>query len=184
MTTKPTVPRKLIVVDADVARACSSRTGAAPLSSDCAKTLRAIYGICHRLAITDEGIAEWNCHQSPFFIEWRADMASRGKLERRSGAFDAELADGIVAAVTTGRAEHRIRKDLHLLAAALSADQIVLSCEVKACRDYASAATAIDALRDIHWINPRHHHLADVVSWLEDGAPPRDEWKLGYEPDD
>jgi hypothetical protein len=184
MTPTESLDRKVIVVDADVARACNPDRSPATVSGRCARVLLSILRICHRLAVTEAGKREWADHQSLFFSTWRTEMESREKCDECPDALPAALTDRIVGAVTTGRAEWRVRKDLHLLGAALASDRIVVSCEDKARRDFAGAAASVGQIADVHWVNPRLGDLTEIVSWLEEGAPPRDEWKLGYRPDE
>jgi hypothetical protein len=69
-----------------------------------------------------------------------------------------------------------ILKDAHLIEAALSADRIVASLD-----DNARALFHIAELNVVTWVNPVSA-TARIRAWLEEGAPPVDEWKLGYRP--
>jgi hypothetical protein len=66
-------------------------------------------------------------------------------------------------------------KDLHLIEAALQADRIVVSLD-----ENARILLQVQELNTIMWVNPVSEHRR-IQSWLEQGAPPVDEWKLGYQ---
>ncbi|HXA68113.1 MAG TPA: hypothetical protein VNV82_23325 [Bryobacteraceae bacterium] len=65
-------------------------------------------------------------------------------------------------------------KDLHLIEAALQADRIVVSLD-----ENAHMLFQVQELNSIIWVNPVSEQPR-MQSWLEQGAPPVDEWKLGY----
>lgn len=65
-------------------------------------------------------------------------------------------------------------KDLHLVEAALHADRIIVSLD-----DMARALFHIPELNTITWVNPVFEK-EQIQSWLREGAPPIDRWRLGY----
>ena len=64
-------------------------------------------------------------------------------------------------------------KDVPLVEAALRADGIVVSLD-----EEAKGAFQVRELNLVMWVNPVREHQR-VKTWLEDGAPPIEEWKLG-----
>ncbi|HEV2689742.1 MAG TPA: hypothetical protein VGV35_14365 [Bryobacteraceae bacterium] len=66
-------------------------------------------------------------------------------------------------------------KDLHLVEAALGAEDIVVSMD-----ENARMLFAVRELREIMWVNPVREPQR-VLDWLEQGAPTVDEWKLGHQ---
>jgi hypothetical protein len=69
-----------------------------------------------------------------------------------------------------------ILKDAHLIEAALSADRIVASLD-----ETARTLFQTTELNVVTWVNPVSER-ARIKAWLEEGAPPVDEWKLGHHP--
>ncbi len=67
----------------------------------------------------------------------------------------------------------RCLKDLHLIEAALATDRIVVSLDERARREL-----AVDASKDIVWVNAVLEG-GHAVYWLRNGAPDKEEWKLG-----
>lgn len=65
-------------------------------------------------------------------------------------------------------------KDIHLIGAALRADGIVASLD-----ENARTLFSVAELKAIIWVNPVSERLR-IQQWLEEGAPPVEEWKLGY----
>ncbi len=69
-----------------------------------------------------------------------------------------------------------VRKDLHLIEAAMATDNIVVSLDDRAHEDFRVKATA-----NITWVNARTEG-GHAVYWLKKGANPVERWKLGYRP--
>jgi hypothetical protein len=69
-----------------------------------------------------------------------------------------------------------ILKDAHLIEAALHADWIVASLDERARALFHTAE-----LNVVTWVNPVSERTR-IQAWLEEGAPPVDEWKLGHRP--
>jgi len=67
-----------------------------------------------------------------------------------------------------------VRKDLHLVEAALATDQIVVSLD-----DQARANLSVEATREVMWINAVDEG-GHAVYWLDHGANPVERWMLGY----
>jgi hypothetical protein len=78
-----------------------------------------------------------------------------------------------------GRASDKeaMKKDLHLVEAALSADKIVVSLDSTARDLFASVCERTKVLRTIVWPPPVEQ--ADVVGWLERRTREPAEWRLG-----
>jgi hypothetical protein len=159
----PAVSRRL-VIDASVASAAGFTMK--PTSRRCREFLQAVLRISHRAAMTPLLRAEWNKHQSLFAARWLAEMRSRGKVEDladvRNEALRAE-APGTVSA----------QKDLHLIEAALATDKIVISLD-----DRARTELSVPAAAEVMWVHPVEEG-GRVIYWLNKGAEPVDEWRLG-----
>jgi hypothetical protein len=155
-----------LVIDASVARASGQTVH--PASRRCREFLSAVLKICHRAAITRELAAEWDKHQSQFARIWRAEMRSRGKIVDLPDVTDEEFR-GQVDLDSPG-----VRKDLHLIEAALATDKLIVSLDERARIRFTIEATA-----DIVWVNAVAVG-GHAVYWLKSGAKPLKKWKLGY----
>jgi hypothetical protein len=164
---------KLLVVDATIVQAAGESNH--PISSANRDFLNWVLDICHRVAMTTEIGDEWARHQSKLTRRWRVAMYARKKIVTLQVQANTELR----LRLTLGRgAEEReaILKDTHLIEAALSADRIVASLDERARALFHNAE-----LNVVTWVNPISER-ARIRGWLEEGAPPVDEWKLGYRP--
>lgn len=157
--------RSLIyVIDASVAS--SAGISGDPQAKACRDVLTAIINICHRIIITKAIVKEWDDHQSSFFKKWRIDMLRKKGTQGKSKIVfdrppakvtivDADFEAGELAAV---------KKDIHLVEAAIAADRIIIS------RDY--------TVRDILNKTPERLELCRGVKWIDpldgpDVIPPR-----------
>jgi hypothetical protein len=162
---------KLLVVDATVVHAAGGSVH--PHSSATRSFLNSVLEICHRVVLTAELGDEWKRHQSKVTRRWRVAMYARRKIVKIQVPQDV----GLRTRVTKDRAKEEITailKDIHLVEAALGTEKIVVSMDEKA-----RAFFAIPELRFITWVNPVSDP-ARVHDWLQQGAPPVEEWKLGY----
>lgn len=138
------------------------------MSSNCRAALGAMLTYCHRVAINGEIKREWDEHQSRWAMKWRAGMVARKKLVvLEDPGPDLERAiDGLGVSEATGRA---MKKDAHLVDAALKTDRRILSRDSTARRLYASASGTLNDTRDVHWVMPEDRF--DVIEWINNGAP-------------
>jgi hypothetical protein len=112
--------------------------------------------------------AEWDRHQSLYAMRWRAEMRSRKKIIDIAVVQNEEVRRQVPAS-------RAIQKDLHLIEAALSTDKIVVSLD-----DRAQAALCVEATKEVTWVNAVAEG-GHAIYWLRDGAPSKNEWKLGYQ---
>jgi hypothetical protein len=93
-------------------------------------------------------------------------MTSKAKVEAIADVQNEKLraeAPGTVSA----------QKDLHLIEAALATDNVVVSLD-----DKARAELSVPAAAEVMWVHPVDEG-GHVIYWLNKGAEPVDEWKLG-----
>ncbi|HWY46962.1 MAG TPA: hypothetical protein VNX70_06250 [Bryobacteraceae bacterium] len=112
--------------------------------------------------------AEWDRHQSLYAARWRAEMRSRKKVVDIADVQNEEVRRQVPVSSA-------VQKDLHLIEAALATDQIVISLD-----DRAQAALRVEATKEVTWVNAVAEG-GHVIYWLRDGAPPKNDWKLGYQ---
>ena len=141
----------LLVVDASVARSAGETEH--PISSACRRYLLAVQGICHRVAVTDEILAEWKKHQSRFTRKWRVSMAARQKPLTHVQP----VSTGLDLQTFTPPHRDAVEKDLCLLEAALSADKVIVTRDDKLQKSLESTPEG-DRLRGRYvWHNPLTH---------------------------
>ena len=62
-----------------------------------------------------------------------------------------------------------VRKDIHLIHAALAADRSIVSCDEIARQLFGNASAAVPDLSSIVWVNP-DREAESPIQWLENGA--------------
>ncbi|HLL52038.1 MAG TPA: hypothetical protein VK447_00745 [Myxococcaceae bacterium] len=176
-------PSRLLVIDADIARACGSSDR--PPAPQCVETLEAVLQICHRVLVTEALNEEWHRHagRNKVFMRWLKGMFGRKKVVRRTVPEDLELVRKVVqAGMTVGANEAeqaQVAKDVHLLAAALKGDERILSLDDRARRRFQQAASTVVQIAQICWVNPVNEDEG-VLTWLEAGAPEEKHRQLGH----
>ncbi len=139
-------------------------------SRRCREFLQAVLQISFRAAMTPLLREEWKRHQSLFAARWLAEMTSRRKVEEFP-----DLPNEDVRREAPVR--RSVQKDLYLVEAALTTDRVVISLDERARIELALVASA-----EVMWISPVQQG-GHVIYWLKNGAPSRDEWKLGANQD-
>ncbi|GAB4211206.1 MAG: hypothetical protein OHK0013_32680 [Sandaracinaceae bacterium] len=163
---KRSVASRRLVVDANVLRSASNTDEARPPGSDCRAVLEAIYRICHRAVVSPALRAEYERHASKYGVRWLEAMASKGKLEDGEARTTSRARGWMQsAALSSEREREELRKDLHLVLAALETDHVVVSSETKV-RGLLERVLG-DADPALGWalVGPT------TVAWLEAGAP-------------
>jgi hypothetical protein len=165
---------KRLVIDASVARSSGGEEATYPTSVHCRDFLQAVLDICHKVVMTPDIKEEWDKHQSVFALRWRRRMVAKGKFVfLKEVSVDKELWDKIDLIAATDRQRREMFKDLRLLEAAIATDKTVISLDDKTARTFFSqAASEINALKEIVWVNPDKVEEETPIEWLESGAKP------------
>ncbi len=153
-----------LVIDASVASAAGQTM--APASRRCREFLQAVLRISHHATMTPLLREEWKSHQSLFAKAWLAEMTSKAKVEAVADVQNEQLR-------AEAPATRSAQKDLHLIEAALVTDRIVISLD-----DTARVELSVPAAAEVMWVHPVDEG-GHVIYWLNKGAGPVDEWKLG-----
>ncbi len=161
-------PRRL-VIDTSIARAAGGEGATFPTSKRCRDLLIAVVTICHQVVLTPDIVNEWNRNQSGFARRWRVSMEARRKVERINVAPDVGLRQKVEDTSTAQAERDAMRKDCHLLEAALAADKIILSLDDTVRSLFATASQHVGELHEIMWSNPDILEEG-TVTWLENGA--------------
>jgi hypothetical protein len=176
-----TVKRSMaIVIDANIAQAAGSKqTGD---SKACRDFLDEVRKVCHRMVMTPAITQEWDKHQSSFALRWRTSMQSKKKLVFfKSDPRNEELrilVENSGALQNEGEREH-LRKDCHLIEAALVTEFRIASSDMHARGLFSRLCNEFADLRRIIWTNPCIES-EPVIMWLRAGAKDDLAQCLGY----
>lgn len=122
--------------------------------------------------MSDEMKSEWNRHESHYASSWLTAMKTRMKYRKTPDIAD-DVIDELRKCVETSDAA---AKDLHLIISALATDGIVISRDDEARKNLAECCGDIPGVGDIVWVSPEDE--AELMKWLEQGAPDKPEWTL------
>jgi hypothetical protein len=114
---------------------------------------------------------EWDEHQSKFARGWRVQMTSRRLICMVSDGTHRKLRNVLIRSDLTQAQRKAAQKDFHLISAALSTDQTILSNDNEARKIFALAATEVVQFQKLIWVNPCNDH-EQCIQWLVKGAKP------------
>src|SRR5207245_884085 len=140
-----------------------------PTAKHCRDFLRSVLRVCHRMVMTCDISEEWKAHQSNFARGWRASMEAHKKVERCGSVANTPLRTIVENVATHNQGRDVMRKDMHLIEAALATDQAIVSLDEEARSLFVRAAKSVGRLRNIAWVNPNRPDEEPIV-WLEQGA--------------
>ena len=161
---------KRLVIDADVARASGGETATHPRAEHCRDFLSAVLSLSYRIVMTEKINNEWKNNQSRFARRWRVSMDARKKIDRINPPEDEELQDKITNTASDEDEIEVLRKDFHLLHAALATDQTVISLDETIRGLFKRASQRVGEIRGIIWVNPELTEEEPII-WLQNGAP-------------
>lgn len=177
----PTRRSRRLVVDASVAGAAGGRTATAPTSTHCRdflEVLRKETG-CN-VVIPPRLKDEWDRHQSLFASRWLTAMVSRRRVVFDDIPVSHRLRREIERVAASTPAELRaLRKDFHLVEAAIATDRTVVSLDETVRELFRIAAATVAAIEKVVWVNPSHATENSLV-WLRGGVKPENARMLGY----
>ena len=163
---------KRLVIDADVARASGSETATHPRAEHCRDFLSAVLSLSYRIVMTEKINNEWKNHQSRFARWWRVSMDARKKIDRINPPEDEALQTEITTTTNNENEIEALRKDFHLLQAALATDQTVISLDETVRHLFKRASQQVGEIRNIIWVNPDRTAEEQPIAWLRNGAQP------------
>jgi hypothetical protein len=165
-----------LVIDACIAG--SAGLSEHPVSSSCRAFLEAVRKLGHHVVFSSELSEEWHDHQSGFALRWRSSMVARKKVVWVDPVECAPVRVEIERLDVTDRRRAEIKKDVHLIEAALPADQTITSSDESARAPYREIASRVSAIRHLIWVNPTRED-EQSIPWLEQGAPAQRSRRLG-----
>ena len=117
---------------------------------------------------------------SRFTSTWLAAMAARGRvISDKVGTNDTRRREIESAAATKPTELAALRKDFHLVDAAIATDRTVVSRDDEVRRLFRAAAQSVAAIQKVVWVNPTVP-AEKPVEWLLNGAKAENVRTLGY----
>ena len=173
-----TLRPKRLVVDASVLRAAGSAESVHPVGARCRDTLIVIRDGPHHIAITDEIVEEWNRHASGFARAWRVAMHARRKTIKVPPTDCADVITILRNSKNFSAPQTAVvEKDMHLVAAARSADKTILSLDERTRVLLRALVAETRALDGVLWANPADEF--DLLrGWLAEGGKAALQWRL------
>jgi len=168
----------VLVIDCSIAHAAGPEDAEHPTSKRCRDFLLAVLRICHRIGMSPAIANEWKRHRSGFARQWLVSMHARKKVMAINADDDVRLRGTLEAAATSEKSREAMLKDAHLLEAAIQSDQRIAALDDKVLGLFRMVAQKHKAIQQICWVNP-DRDFADVLKWLEAGAPLDESRQLG-----
>lgn len=170
---------KKLVVDKDVFCAAGLKSDPKSRSFVCRNILDAIFEICHRVVISKDINREWrhdlDQHPARYGFAWLAKMQSKRKVIKLENDELTEIKlDSITASVNC---EAAIRKDIHLVEAALASDIRIISMDEAVRKCLSKTLDQFENLKPLLWVNPERES-DKCLAWLKAGAPLRKKLRL------
>jgi len=103
-------------------------------------------------------------------------MVARKKLCFTEVAHDASLLQRIEGTTTSANQVSIVRKDFHLIEAALATDHTVVSLDDAARVVFKTAVASVMEVKDVVWATPDSD---TAITWLENGAKQDKRYLLG-----
>ena len=164
---------KRLVVNASVARAAGGVDATDSVSINCTEFLEIFRDeSSHHVVMTPELSEEWNKHQSNFSVRWLKSMIARKRFVYVNPPQNSTLSHKIEMTATRERDIEALRKDFHLLQAALATDQTIISLDETVRQLFKRASQQVGEIQGIIWVNPDRTTEEQPITWLQNGAPP------------
>jgi hypothetical protein len=168
-----------LVVDASVAGA-AGRTEA-PTSKRCRDFLLTLRDETEcRVVMPPKLRNEWEDHMSGFTRVWLRNMTQRGRVVPEVVPPSVRMRREIERVAATKKSEtEALRKDFHLVEAAIAHDRTVISSDEIVRLLFKRAATSVTAVKKIVWVNPVKED-EEPLTWLRVGAKAENIRMLGH----
>jgi hypothetical protein len=158
-----------LVIDANIAQSAGSSD--VPISLYSRECLNAVREHEHVAVFSQQLLDEWGDHASLFSRQWRRSMVARRRIEYSEGSgFLIHLERACSCLAQDGWKED-LRKDFHLVRAALAADQTILSNEINFPEYLSIAARTVRILCTLYYGNPASEGEL-CIEWVRAGAQP------------
>ena len=163
---------KRLVIDTDVAKACSKKAPTNPRAKNCRDFLLAVRKLNYSVVMSVEIRKEWKHRPSHFSRRWLVAMEKQKKVyDIGNPPRDEKLRTHVSSTGASKKQSKTMDKDFRLLQAALATDQTIVSLDETVRGLFARASEQVDEIRNIIWVNPERAE-EQPIAWLQNGAPP------------
>ena len=167
---------KTLIVDACVAGDAGSKEPPPEVCIRARAFLEGMREFGHHLGLTPVLQKEWRDHAGRFAQRWLLTMTVKRRIVNVPTDYPTASRSRALQTTTTQKQNDAMKKDWHLVEAALRADRTVASSDETVRRLFVRAAEVVTQLRPIVWVNPA---LRDLTAWLQADAPAEVEKQLG-----
>ena len=148
------------VVDASVATAANrGKPGESERARACRTYMMTIMKACHRLAMTEHLKAEWDGRASNWSKDWFLSMARKGKVRWVVPDGCEDVSAEIDGGAYTDDERSAMKKDVHLVAAAMRASRRIVSLDSTAAALFTRVAAEVNRIGGVAWIDPTTDEL-------------------------
>jgi hypothetical protein len=158
-----------LVIDANIAH--SAGNSDVPVSRYSRECLNAVRDHEHVAVFTQQLRQEWGEHASIVSRRWWKSMAARRRIENAEGAEFVPHLDRACACLEEDRYREDLRKDFHLVRAALAADHTILSNENNFPGYLSVVSRTVRILCGLYYGNPAIEG-EPCIQWVRAGAQP------------
>ena len=164
--------KKLLVIDADVARAAGGEKATAIVSVNCTHFLQTFQNdTTHHIVMTTKLSKEWEKHQSNYTTAWLANMIATKRFHVIKLSDNQLLYNKIFVLSNPESEINEMLKDIHLLEIALITDKTIISLDETVRKLFAKASNQVGEIKSIIWVNPVKIESEQAIDWLKAGAP-------------
>jgi len=125
----------------------------------CRNYMLTVMKACHRVAMTPDVELEWQHRASNWSREWYASMVRKSKVRWVRPADCAEIEAAFEGERLRRADVAAMRKDLRLVAAALSASRMIVTLDTTSVQLFTELAERVRTLEVIRWIDPMSGEL-------------------------
>jgi hypothetical protein len=171
-----------LVVDASVAGAAGGKTATAPASTRCRDFLLTLLRETDCCIVMSPKLRdEWDKHQSALASTWLTTMTSRRRVLILVDLPSSNRMRREIERVATKKKSEvdALRKDFHLIEAAIAHDKTVVSSDEIVRRLFKAAAHSVAVIKKVVWVNPVAP-AEEPIAWLLGGAKAENIRMLGY----
>lgn len=158
-----------LVVDVNIVHSSGGITAIHSTALKCREVLLTIYENQHKIVISSDLRHECVRHATPFSVSWYYQMKRNNLIEDIHDVRDETLREKILGCFPSDSVKKKVKKDIHLIEAALKTDKKILSNDQKERKKYCHASSSVTELNAIIWVNHLKNH-DQVVNWLRCGA--------------
>jgi|WetSurMetagenome_2_1015567.scaffolds.fasta_scaffold120279_3 hypothetical protein len=158
-----------LVIDVNIVHSTEGMECPHPTSVQCRTILTTIFENNHKIVISSDLRHECVRHATKFSTIWYYQMKRNNLIEDIKNVRDESLRERILVCFPSEEVKKRVRKDIHLIEAALVTDKKIISNDLKERKKFKRISSSIIELEAIIWVSPNKNY-EQIVEWLKRGA--------------